>query len=191
MKIMNVLVTGIGGPTAQGIMQGLLDKENVRIVGADRRSITSGNQFCEKVYQIPALSETEQYQRAILGIVEEEDIDAIFPALHEEIEVYESFRERVPSKVALPKAPLFDILINKESVYHYLKEIGLNQHIPEYYGFSRSEELREIINECFPNETYTVVKQLNGHGSLGFAILADRDNFLKALKNDEKKVVNI
>ena len=41
MKTVNILVTGIGGPIAQGIMMGLKQMENIQIIGADRRPLTS------------------------------------------------------------------------------------------------------------------------------------------------------
>ena len=52
MKTVNILVTGIGGPIAQGIMMGLKQMENIQIIGADRRPLTSGHHFCDKTYNI-------------------------------------------------------------------------------------------------------------------------------------------
>jgi len=51
MKTVNVLVTGIGGPIAQGMMMGLHQLDHIRIIGADRRALTSGHHFCDRTYQ--------------------------------------------------------------------------------------------------------------------------------------------
>src|SRR5690606_40544667 len=117
MKTIHVLVTGIGGPTAQGPLRGFLEKDNVFAVGADRRSLTSGNQFCDKTYQIPRFTEEESYKKAIVKIVEEEKIDVIFPSLHEEIELFQKFRKELDVLVALPESEHFDVLSDKEKVY--------------------------------------------------------------------------
>ncbi|WP_101842053.1 ATP-grasp domain-containing protein [Halobacillus sp. Marseille-P3879] len=191
MGRMNVLVTGIGGPTAQGILQALKEKENVHIVGADRRRVTSGNQFCDKTYQIPRFTQEDHYKKAIAEIVDKEEIDAVYPCLHEEIEIYHTFREELPVKVALPQSCHFEILRDKESTYHYLQEINLDAYVPKYYGFNHATELREIADNYFTDDEYIVAKQVEGHGSLGFAILTDRDNFLEALKKGQNKVLNI
>jgi len=39
MKNITVLVTSIGGPVAQGVLKGLNEIENIRIIGGDRREL--------------------------------------------------------------------------------------------------------------------------------------------------------
>lgn len=191
MKNIKVLVTGIGGPTAQGILRGFLEKENVYVVGVDRRKMTSGNQFCDKTYVVPRFSDLDAYKNAIKEVVKTEGIDVIFPALHEEIEIFRGFREELDAEVALPISDNFDVLTDKEKVYQFLSGKGYHHYIPKYKGFSNTEELRPIINENFPEDPYVVVKQINGYGALGFAILTDRPTYLKALKEGKKQIVNI
>lgn len=191
MKRINILITGIGGPTAQGVLRCLRDKKNVNLIGADRRSITSGNQFCDTVYQIPRYTDTEKYKASIKEIVTREEVHVVFPALHEEIAIYEEFRKELDAEVALPKSKVFGTLLNKELVYQYLEEKGFHSYIPEYYGFSNTAELKEIVEKYFAEDEYIVAKQVEGHGSMGFVILTDRANYLKAIKNGKAKVLNI
>lgn len=191
MRKINVLVTGIGGPTAQGIMRGLHEKNDIYIVGADRRTISAGHYLCHHSYQIPRFTETEAYKQAIKDIVLKENIDVVFPALHEEIEIYETFRQEIEAIVALPQTNIIDVLQDKEKLYMHLASHGLSQYLPTYYGFETSEELRRIAEKNFSESTYIVVKQVEGHGSLGFAILTDRKHYLQALKQAKPKVVNI
>ena len=191
MRQINVLVTGIGGPTAQGVMQGLREKDNVYIVGVDRRRVTPGHAFCHKAYQIPPYTEREDYKEAIADIVEKEKIDAIFPSLHEEIDIYAEFRHALHAEVALPRSNMLTHLKDKESVYHYLEKCHLHTYIPKYAGFNDPEELKNIITKKYESDRYVVVKQVDGHGSLGFAILTDRKNYLEALKKGKKNVHNI
>ncbi|MFG6146952.1 ATP-grasp domain-containing protein [Halobacillus sp. B23F22_1] len=191
MKRMNVLVTGIGGPTAQGILQGLREKDNVYIIGADRRRVTSGNQFCDKTYQIPRFTQEGEYKKAIAEIVENEEIDAVYPSLHEEIDIYEAFREELPAAVALPQSNHFEILMNKESIYEYLIEMNLASYVPRYVGFNHPKELLQLADTHFPQDEYIVAKQVEGHGAMGFAILTSRDNFLQALKKGQNKIIDL
>ncbi|MGM0896746.1 MAG: ATP-grasp domain-containing protein [Bacillota bacterium] len=191
MRTINVLVTGIGGPTAQGILRGFLGKDNVHVIGVDRRAITSGNQFCDKTYTIPRFSEVQAYKEAIKDIVVQEAIDVVFPALHEEIEIFREFRTELDTMVALPESEYFDMLVDKEKVYQFLKEKGLHRYIPKHVGFSNIDELKPIVEKEFPTEEYIVVKQVHGYGALGFAVLTNRENYLKALGEGKSKIVNI
>ncbi|RNF41153.1 ATP-grasp domain-containing protein [Planococcus salinus] len=191
MKNIRVLVTGIGGPTAQGILRGFLEKDNVYVVGVDRREVTSGNQFCDKTYTIPRFSNLDAYKSAIQTIIEEEEIDAVFPALHEEIEIFNDFRKELDAAVALPNSEHFDVLVDKEKAYGFLEEQGFSTYIPRYIGFSDTDELKPIIDQHFADEQFVVVKQISGYGALGFAVLTDRPTYLQALKEGKNKIVNI
>lgn len=191
MKRINVLITGIGGPTAQGVLRCLRDKKNIYLIGADRRSITSGNQFCDTVYQIPRYTDTDEYRASIKEIVKKEEVEVIFPALHEEIPVYKGLREELSAEIALPKSEVFDALLNKEKTYQYLQENGFRSFIPKYYGFTNTDELKEIVETSFLDEEYIVAKQVEGHGAMGFAILTNRTNYLNAVKNGRPRVLNI
>lgn len=190
MKTIHVLVTGIGGPTAQGLLRGFLEKDNVFAVGADRRSLTSGNQFCDKTYQIPRFTEEESYKKAILKIVEEDKIDVIFPSLHEEIELFQKFRKELDVLVALPESEHFDVLSDKEKVYEFLAEHQLTQYIPKYVGFTGTKQIHKVLKESFPNDPYVVVKEVTGYGSMGFSIVTDRNHYLAALREGKNKYVN-
>ncbi|GAB3049511.1 ATP-grasp domain-containing protein [Virgibacillus ainsalahensis] len=158
MERINVLVTGIGGPTAQGILRGLKEKEDIHLVGTDRRRVTAGNFFCDTVYQPPRYTELEDYKKAITDIIDKENIHAVFPTLHDEIEIYEKFRRELNAEVALPVSDHFDILNDKERAYQYLSEKGLHSYIPKYRGFTNTAELPHIVEKFFPEDDYICVK---------------------------------
>lgn len=189
MKKIKVLVTGIGGPTAQGVLRGFLDKRDVFAVGADRRELTSGNQFCDKTYQIPRFTDTEAYRKAILEIVEFEGIDVIFPALHEEIALFEEYRNEWNAAVALPESGDFDALMDKEKSYQHLSENGLSKYIPRYKGFTGTDHFNQLVNEYFKDENYIVVKEVTGYGAMGFSIVTDRQRYLEAVKQGKNKYI--
>lgn len=191
MKRINVLVTGIGGPTAQGLLRGFQDKENVYAVGVDRRELTSGNQFCDKTYQIPRFKDVELYKQAIVDIIEKEKIDVIFPALHEEIALYREFRKELDLLVALPESEHFEALMDKEQTYIHLAKNGLSTYIPKYVGFTGTRNIRRIMNEHFAGDPYVVVKEVSGYGAMGFLIVTERERYLQAVRQGKNKYISI
>lgn len=191
MNEISVLVTGIGGPIAQGVLMGLIEMDNVRIIGADRRELTSGHHFCDHTYTIPRYTNLSEYKKAILHIVEKENIQAVFPGLPPEIDIYDTFRTEIPAPVALPVSEYFKVLENKVSTYHFLEDHSLSEYIPEYYSFKQNDELKQIMEEKFSEETYVVVKPSETYGAIGAATLTDREHYLKAMSQNKKKVMNI
>lgn len=189
MEKINVLVTGIGGPTAQGVLRGFLDKENVFAVGADRRKMTSGNQFCDKVYTIPRFTDEEEYKKAIKEIVELEKIDVVYPALHEEIAIYDSFRDELDALIALPESTDFTALMDKEKTYQHLLKNNLSKFVPRYQGFTGTDDFRQLVARHFKDEEYIVVKEVTGYGAMGFSIVTDRKRYLEAVKQGKNKFI--
>lgn len=189
MKKINILVTGIGGPTAQGVLRGFLDKKNVFAVGADRRKLTSGNQFCDKTYVIPRFTATDEYQKAIKEIVELEKIDVIYPALHEEIALYEGFRDELDALVALPESADFAALMDKEKTYQHLLKNDLSKYVPRYQGFTGTADFKQLVEEYFKDEEYIIVKEVTGYGAMGFSIVTDRKRYLEAVRQGKNKFI--
>lgn len=189
--MINVLVTGIGGPTAQGVMRGLKDKENINIIGVDRRDVNAGIFLCDTFRRIPSVKDEPAYREAIREIVALEKVDIIFPCLHEEIEIYHHFQKELEIEVATPQSSLLPILLDKVATYQYLNKTELKDHLPVYYPFQNSDELREIIKTKFSEEEIIVAKQTTGHGALGFALLTDRETYLKELAKGKKNYVQI
>ena len=123
-------------------------------------------------------------------IADKEDIDIIFPSLHEEVFLFHEKREEFKALIALPASDDFAVLMHKEHVYEKLESCGLGEFIPKYKGFNTEQELREIEYEVFNDDSRFVVKTVNSYASLGFAILTDRDNFINALKAGKRNVLD-
>src|SRR5690625_2313603 len=191
MKQLNVLVTGIGGPIAQGILMGLKKLKHVSIIGADRRALTSGHHFCDTTYQIPRYTNKNDYIKAILKIIDEEKNDAVFPGLHLEVKIFSEFRDDIPAAVAIPKSSIFSILENKIDTYKYLEDQGFNESLPEYYAFHQNEELKAILSDKFSTQTYVVVKNAEAYGAIGSAILTNPAHYIQALDRNLPHVLDV
>ncbi|MCG1009861.1 ATP-grasp domain-containing protein [Salinicoccus sp. ID82-1] len=190
MNRINVLLTGIGGPIAQGIIQGLKKRQDIRIIGVDRRGVTAGHHLCDCTYQAPRYTDTEKYLSALQEITEAEKIDVIFPSLHEEVRIFHKHRDAFKPIIALPNSDDFETLMHKEQAYQKLEALGLGKYIPVYRGFNSREELLEIKESLFKEDSHFVVKTVDSYASLGFAILTDRANYLSALKQARKHVID-
>lgn len=190
MNNINVLVTGIGGPIAQGIIQGLRERQDVTVIGTDRRTVTSGHHFCDRTYQVPRYTDIEAYLETVYKISEEEEIDIIFPSLHEEVFIFHERRDEFKPMIALPVSDDFPTLMHKEAVYEKLEVCGLGEFIPKYKGFDTEEELRNIKDQFFNEDPHFVVKTVNSYASLGFAILTDKEHYINALKAGKRNVID-
>lgn len=191
MENINVLVTSIGGPVAQGVLKGLNEIGNTRIIGADRREITPGNLFCDNVYKIPRFTDGDVYINRLNEIIKNEAIDVFFPGHPMETDLYEEYKKHLDIPVALPQTKEYKDLLDKEQVYVKMKELGLDQYVPYYVGFSNNDELVSLKQEFFPKEERIIVKESTGYGAIGMAILTGRENYLNAKKAGNNKVVSI
>jgi len=191
MKNITVLVTSIGGPVAQGVLKGLNEIENIRIIGGDRREITPGNLFCDQVYTFPRFTDVELYMNKLNEIIEKESIDAFIPGHPMEIELYNECKEQLDIPVGLPDSNDYQGLLDKEQVYIKMKQLGLDRYVPYYVGFNDNKELKSLKNEFFLDEEKLIAKEVSGYGAIGMGILTNRENYLKAKKAGNNKVVSI
>lgn len=187
----NVLVTAVGGPTAIGILKCLKGEKNIRLVGTDSQNYTAGNVFCDKLYCVPRIYNIEEYKNKIVQIIEAEDIDIIFPTLQDEISIYHELQKKLKAVIALPTSKYFEALINKEKLYKLLESGSSKKYVPVYFTFQNSGKLKQIVDNSFKTDDYICVKGVQGHGSIGFALLTNRDNYLRAVKQGKNKIYNI
>ncbi|MER2063776.1 MAG: ATP-grasp domain-containing protein [Alkalibacterium sp.] len=184
-----VLVTSIGTPIAHGVLKGLKEIQNIRIIGIDSRTLTAGNVFCDRVYRLPRFTEDkENYFRQLNDIIEKEDVQAIFPSHPYEIDLYTEYKTRLSIPFALPESSQFDVLIDKGTTYAWLEAQGFSQYIPTYYLFKTQDELKQLIQGELKDEDEIVVKDTSGHGATGFALLTSHDKFIKAIEQQQARV---
>lgn len=189
MENSTILVTSIGTPVAHGILKGLRELDNIRIIGIDSRSLTAGNIFCDRVYRLPRFtSDKEEYFKQLKEVIEKENVQALFPSHPHEISLYDDYKKHLTIPFALPSSKDFPDLEDKEATYHLLEERGLSKYIPTYYAFETNEELQNILENEMKNENEVVVKDTTGHGATGFALLTDHKNFIETIKKQKPRV---
>ena len=81
----SVLVTGIGGNVAQGVIRNIkAEFPEIRVVGCNIAEFSSGNHLCDAFYKVPYAYDAE-YLPAIQNIVASENIDLVIPTTDYEI----------------------------------------------------------------------------------------------------------
>ena len=189
MKKLTVLVTSIGTPIAHGVLKGLKETEDIRIIGIESRTLTAGNVFCDRVYRLPRFTEDKaDYFRQLSDVIDKEQVQAVFPSHPYEIDLYEDYRQSLAVPVALPHSPHFERLTDKEATYKWLEEQGLSDYLPAYYAFDTQDELKKLIDKKFQQEDELVVKDVSGHGATGFALLTHHEKFIEAIEKQQPRV---
>ena len=191
LRTMRVLVTAVGGPTGLGIIKCLKSINDIYLIGTDISPYAAGRTFCDKFYTIPRVSDVESYVREVKRIVLEEQVEVLFPTLHDELLVYWTNSEHIPTHVALPISDHREALVDKDKLYKHLEANRLEQYVPRYRVFQSGEELKAVIQQEFWKDEYVCVKRIRGHGGIGFVVLTSRERYLEALEEGERNVVNM
>lgn len=127
---MNILITGIGGPTPLGVAKSLkAANKNLRIIGIDANKFALGHfdSTYDKTYVVPTASD-KNYWSSIINIVDLENIDFAF--IIPETEVIEwSLRQReglLPCKTILPDFKVANFMFDKLKVSNLLEPLNLS-----------------------------------------------------------------
>ncbi len=138
-----VLVTGIGGNVAHGVLRNILSLEiNVALIGTDTKTISAGNHLCDKVYKVP-LSSSKDYIPSVLEICKKEHIDLIIPTTDSETYYLAIAREKLPI-LASSDADVALTFLNKYKTWLAFQKLGIpfaETRLPSEYN----NEFKEFI----------------------------------------------
>ncbi|MFO8068849.1 MAG: ATP-grasp domain-containing protein [Alkalibacterium sp.] len=189
MENLTVLVTSIDTPTAHGVLKGLKEIKNIKIIGVNPQTLTAGNIFCDRVYRVPRFTENkDNYFEQLKEIIDKEHVQAVFPCHPHEIDVYEDYKQHLTIPFALPESSHFDRLTDKDTTYHWLDEHGFSEYIPTYYTFKSHDELARLIHNEFKDEDELIVKNTSGYVPSDFTLLTHHDKFIKAIETQQSHV---
>lgn len=147
-----ILVTGVGGNVAQGVIRNILScKYDVKIVGTNTESVSGGNHLCDVVYKVP-FSTQPAYIPAIKKICEKEKVDLIIPTTDYETYHLALAGNKLP-KIACSNAKIAFIFLNKYKTWQEFRKYSIpfaETRLPSQY----KNEFKEIV-----------VKPVEGRGS--------------------------
>jgi len=183
-----VLVTAAGGIVSQGIMKSLklsnIKKDHpvmYEIVATDINAQAAGLYRSDVGILVPPPSSSD-YVESIIKICKEQNVQAIFVGSDEELlpiaHVKEKIEKETGTIVLINPIDVISAAIDKWKTFEFLKKNNLpcaESSLPE-----NQEEFIEKFG--FP----LVVKPREGHGSLHFYIVNDRDEIIQAISAIQK-----
>lgn len=119
MERKTILVTGIGGNVAQGVLRNILSLNlDINIIGSDISSFTAGNHLCNRTYVVPYAYD-EQYIHTIKNIIEKEKVDIVIPTTDYEVYYLSSNKAKLNTTIASSDAGMAKIYLDKYLTYQH------------------------------------------------------------------------
>ena len=181
--MINVLITGVGGPTPLGIAKSLLmnnNEYNINLIGVDADPLAPGlynNKLFSKTYRVPDASH-QDYWPVITGLIQKENIHFAIPVPETEIIEWAKFLKEntLSCQTLIPDYEIAQFLFNKLRVSEALVDHGLAPETHELHDIDDAK----LIGDKLGYPYWVRVK--SGAGALGsFKINRQRDieNWLK------------
>jgi carbamoyl-phosphate synthase large subunit len=153
MERKTILVTGIGGNVAQGVLRNILSLNlDVNIIGVDIWAFTAGNHLCNRTYVVPYAYD-EQYISTIKSIIEKEKVDLVIPTTDYEVYYLSSSKEKLNTTIAASDAGIAKIYLDKYLTWQHHQKLQM--------PFAKSWLPSEFNNEV----SDIIVKPREGRGS--------------------------
>lgn len=168
----NVLVTGAGGLTGQGIIRSLRAIDNSpKILATDTTLVAAGFSWADKSFMLPHSSQRDLYIKSMTEKCKRNDVRVIFPGSDMEARL---LSEKNPDLnhifVAASSEKVWDITGDKLKLSELCKQLKIPH--PTTYSFTPDNSEKLIKESGFP----MVIKKRVGSGSRGFSIIRDRDD---------------
>jgi len=144
-----ILLTGIGGNTAQGVARSLLlFPQEFSLIGSDsdQYNCKFGRRYCERVYMVPR-AQDENYIRTIARIIEKEKIDLVIPSPDPEVYALSRQRDQLKNKLFLPDHRVIELTQDKWLTYEALKN---KVRQPESYLPEGPGDIAECFSDLKP-----------------------------------------
>lgn len=165
--MMNVLVTGVGGPLGQALIKALRQSAlPCRVLGTDRSEHAVGFGWVDRSWVLPDCSHAEDYLAQLRGLCAAEKVAAILPSSEPELVLLsrhapELVKDLGVVVVASPPKVLA-IGLDKRETCRFLREAGLN--FPRFASLKAADDVKDLVAELgFP----LIAKPCRGSGSRG------------------------
>ncbi|WP_405325909.1 ATP-grasp domain-containing protein [Leeuwenhoekiella sp. LLG6367-2.1] len=205
MEKKTILVTGIGGNVGQGILRNINSLNlNLRLIGIDIESFTSGNHLCDATYKVPYSYDVD-YIPSLIKIINEESIDLIIPSTDYEIYYLSFNRALLNVTVVASDAVIAKTFLDKYATFIYLSENNIpfaKSWLTGDYDFSEKDIIAKpkegrgsrglLINPENPNdlpEGY-MIQPLHKGLEITTAVYVTKDNKLHGLFTMQRKLTN-
>ncbi len=148
---MNILISGVGGPTPLGIAKSLRLKyspEQIKLIGVDGSKLAPGlynKDLFDKTFLVPH-SKDANYWEVIDKIVKDHNIDFAFIIPETEVLVWSKRQkeEGLPCEAFIPNHDVAEVFYDKYRTFDFLKDTNL---VPATVQLSADTDLEKIGEE--------------------------------------------
>lgn len=182
MAMQNILVTGVGGPAGNAVVQSLSRKKNLRIIGADANPFAAGRFGVDKFYVVP-LATDPYFVNALTKISDKEKVKVIIPTVDEEIQVLSKSLKKfevMDVSIPIPDYETISIATDKWLTVKKMQELGIP--VPRTFAPSdRGEFIHAIDSLGIP----CIKKPRIGRGGRGFEIISSKEDCKRIMEKNE------
>lgn len=181
--MINVLITGVGGPVGQAIVKAArMSSLPLRLIGTDRHALSVGLHWVDEHYVLPDCREPERYISEMIRVCSAERVAAVLPGSEGELELLSAHPRRLrveAGALAIVSPPqALRVGLDKLETCRFLERSGLR--FPRYASSTDADGVRKLVAEFgFP----LFAKPRHGSGSKGVMTLKSWEDahFLESL----------
>jgi carbamoyl-phosphate synthase large subunit len=165
-----ILLSASGSPGSARLIRALHEngERSVRIVGTDMNENAIGRFLCDTFHVVPPGSDPG-YADAILGLVEQEDVDVVLPQSSFDLQALSEVRERFPVPVLVSGPDTVHRSNDKAETYAFLQRIGVPT--VEFRRVAGARQVEAAARALGYPERSVCIKPVFSSGSRGFRVL--------------------
>lgn len=163
-----VLISAIGSPAGQGVVEGINDLTDYIAIGMDSNSKCPIQNKVDNFYSMPRLS-SSNYLKELRDLIDNKNIDILIPTIQPELKMIYKYNQIV--SVLNSSQEKVNKVLDKINVYKILDENNLNEFIPEYKLFKQNESISKQIKEMGYPKKNICLKPAKEHGGLTFKLI--------------------
>jgi carbamoyl-phosphate synthase large subunit len=165
-----ILLSASGSPGSARLIRALHEngERSVRIVGTDMNENAIGRFLCDTFHVVPPGSDPG-YADAILGLVEQEDVDVVLPQSSFDLQALSEVRERFPVPVLVSGPDTVHRSNDKAETYAFLQRIGVPT--VEFQRVAGARQVEAAARALGYPERSVCFKPVFSSGSRGFRVL--------------------
>jgi carbamoyl-phosphate synthase large subunit len=165
-----ILLSASGSPGSARLIRALHEngERSVRIVGTDMNENAIGRFLCDTFHVVPPGSDPG-YADAILGLVEQEDVDVVLPQSSFDLQALSEVRERFPVPVLVSGPDTVHRSNDKAETYAFLQRIGVPT--VEFRRVAGARQVEASARALGYPERSVCFKPVFSSGSRGFRVL--------------------
>lgn len=186
-KDITILLTGVGGPGAPGMIKCYRNngERNVRMVGVDMNENAAGKGLVDAFYSVPR-ARSEGFIPRLLEICEKEKVDVVVPIVTKELESFSNSVDQfaaIGTKVSVMQKDLLYAVNDKGRLLDAMQEKGMPT--AKYYMVETADELFSAIEALGYPKKAVCIKATDGNGSRGIRMLDTPENDYKRFFSDK------